>query len=196
MPKVFSAEEKNQINQRLITEATYCLSHFGIKKTTVDTLVTRAGIPKGTFYLFYPSKEALLFQALLVLHEQIEMELKMQIQQLENKQDVESVTDIILFFFEKADESGMIRMMAADELTLLVKKLPPEMIQAHLESDHDMITIIFELLNVSLNKEIASYAAAFRSLFVTLLHKTETGEAEAFAALRLCIRGLVLQMLE
>lgn len=196
MPKVFSVEERAQINQRLLSEAAYCLSHFGIKKTTVDKLVTRAQIPKGTFYLFYDSKEALLFQALLVLHEQIETELKIQIQQLDNKQDIESVTDILLFFFKKADESGMIRMMAADELILLVKKLSPETIQAHMESDHDMITTIFDLLHLSPKKETASYAAAFRSLFITLLHKSEIGETEAFAALRLCIRGLVLQMLE
>ncbi|MDY4210978.1 MAG: TetR/AcrR family transcriptional regulator [Treponema sp.] len=32
-----------------------------MKKTTVDELVKRTGIPKGTFYLFYPSKEILLF---------------------------------------------------------------------------------------------------------------------------------------
>lgn len=33
----------------------------GVKKTTVDELVKREGIPKGTFYLFYPSKEMLLY---------------------------------------------------------------------------------------------------------------------------------------
>ncbi len=31
----------------------------GVKKTTVDELVKRVGIPKGTFYLFYPSKDCL-----------------------------------------------------------------------------------------------------------------------------------------
>nr|WP_283160596.1 TetR/AcrR family transcriptional regulator [Enterococcus sp. 9E7_DIV0242] len=167
-----------------------------MKKTTVDMLVTRAHIPKGTFYLFYESKEALLFQALLGLHEQIETELNTQIQQVEDKRDVEAVTAVILFFFRKADESGMLRMMAADELTLLVQKLPKKMIMDHLESDHDMILTLFEQLAISPKKEIASYAAAFRSLFTTLLHKAETGETETYDALYLCIRGLVLQMME
>ena len=61
MPKIYSEEEKKQIIQRLKEEANILMQEKGVKKTTVDELVKRVGIPKGTFYLFYPSKEMLLF---------------------------------------------------------------------------------------------------------------------------------------
>ncbi|WP_286081321.1 TetR/AcrR family transcriptional regulator [Parablautia intestinalis] len=32
--------------------------------TTVDEIVKRVNIPKGTFYLFYKSKELLLFEVI------------------------------------------------------------------------------------------------------------------------------------
>ena len=44
----------------------------GVKKTTVDELVKRVGIPKGTFYLFYPSLINLIhyyvFQTFYIIH--------------------------------------------------------------------------------------------------------------------------------
>ena len=61
MPKVYSDEEKKAIIERLKREANILMQEKGVKKTTVDELVKRAGIPKGTFYLFYPSKEMLLW---------------------------------------------------------------------------------------------------------------------------------------
>ena len=60
MPKTFTDSEREYIKERLIEEAKKSLSQHGIRKTTVDELVKRVNIPKGTFYLFYESKERLL----------------------------------------------------------------------------------------------------------------------------------------
>ena len=61
MPKTFSDAERVHIKKRLMEEAEACLTQYGIRKTSVDELVKRVNIPKGTFYLFYPSKEMLFF---------------------------------------------------------------------------------------------------------------------------------------
>ena len=45
-------------------EAAKCLGTYGIRRTMVDEIVKRVKIPKGTFYLFYPSKEMLLFEVI------------------------------------------------------------------------------------------------------------------------------------
>ncbi|MEO1771777.1 TetR family transcriptional regulator [Candidatus Enterococcus ferrettii] len=195
MPKVFSEDERKFIDKRLREEAAYCLTNFGVKRTTVDELVKRVQIPKGTFYLFYDSKEELLFRALLDLHEQIEKELVKRIDDLTDIRNVELVTDALLDLFKLADQSGLLRMMTTGELDLIYRKLPNEVFQAHLADDFDAVEAIFILLEVPLEK-IDGYAAAFRGLFVTMLYKREVGEAHAFEALRLCIRGLVIQMFE
>ena len=56
MPKIYSETERTDIKDNLKREANILMIERGIKKTTVDELVKRAGIPKGTFYLFYPLK--------------------------------------------------------------------------------------------------------------------------------------------
>ncbi|MGG5318328.1 TetR/AcrR family transcriptional regulator [Enterococcus sp. AZ072] len=195
MPKVFSEDERKFIDKRLREEAAYCLTNFGVKRTTVDELVKRVQIPKGTFYLFYDSKEELLFRALLDLHEQIEKELVKLIDDLTDIRNVELVTDALLDLFKLADQFGLLRMMTTGELDLIYRKLPNEVFQAHLADDFDAVEAIFILLEVPLEK-IDGYAAAFRGLFVTMLYKREVGEVHAFEALRLCIRGLVIQMFE
>ena len=56
MPKTFTDKEREYIKKRLMEEAQDCLRLYGIRKTTVDELVKRASIPKGTFYLFSTRK--------------------------------------------------------------------------------------------------------------------------------------------
>ena len=75
MPKSYSDQEKEYIVSRLKEEAVKCLSQYGVRRTTVDELVKRVNIPKGTFYLFYKSKELLLFEVLQELHDKINNDL-------------------------------------------------------------------------------------------------------------------------
>ena len=67
MPKQYSEKEKEIIKAELLHYAAECMGTYGIKKTTVDELVRLAKIPKGTFYLFYESKEMLLQLLCIVL---------------------------------------------------------------------------------------------------------------------------------
>lgn len=74
MPKAYSEAGRMKIKKTLLNEAKQCLKQYGFRKTTVDDLVRRAGIPKGTFYLFYKSKEQLLNEAYLSLCRELETE--------------------------------------------------------------------------------------------------------------------------
>ena len=56
MPRAYSDQERAYIRKRLHEEAVLCIKQYGMRKTSVDELVQRVNIPKGTFYLFYPSK--------------------------------------------------------------------------------------------------------------------------------------------
>ena len=67
---MFVKQEREYIRKRLKEEAAECLARYGVRRTTVDELVKRVNIPKGTFYLFYKSKELLLFE---VIQEQQEI---------------------------------------------------------------------------------------------------------------------------
>ena len=67
MPKIYSEKEKENIRELLLEEAQIALAHSGIESITVDQLVEAAAIPKGTFYLFYQSKEELFLDVVSVV---------------------------------------------------------------------------------------------------------------------------------
>ena len=50
MPKSYSEQEREYIRERLKEEAAQCLAKYGVRRTTVDEIVRRVKIPKGTFY--------------------------------------------------------------------------------------------------------------------------------------------------
>ena len=88
-------------------EAAKCLAQYGVRRTTVDDLVKRVNIPKGTFYLFYKSKELLLCEALQEQHEIVNRELYHALSDIANIEfSTEKLTDTIFEFYKTISLSG------------------------------------------------------------------------------------------
>jgi AcrR family transcriptional regulator len=62
MAKAFSEQERNIINEKLITACEECWNLYGYQKTNIRDLCSRCGISHGAFYLFYESKELLFVE--------------------------------------------------------------------------------------------------------------------------------------
>lgn len=197
MPKCYTVQERADIIRRLKDAAADCLVVYGIRKTTVDELVRRAKIPKGTFYLFYESKEMLLFEVLMEIHEQIEQELFVQMAKLGKDAGVEEWTDVLLSCFLAVGRNPMFRIMTTGEIALLYKKLPTEMLAGHIKEDDSNVEKLFSFLPIreAAREEIAVYSAAFRNLFMTLIYQLESEQPYYEEAIRVSIRGLLIQML-
>lgn len=56
MPRHFTSEEKIEIEARLLKAAKELFLQYGVSKTNISDITDRAGVGKGTFYLFYKSK--------------------------------------------------------------------------------------------------------------------------------------------
>lgn len=195
MPKKFSESEKAYITKRLKEEAMKCLSTYGVKKTTVDELVKRVNIPKGTFYLFYESKELLLFDTINELHNEVQNKLMLEMSALSEGITVDNLTDFLFQLYQEVNQSGLLSFMMNGEMELLMRRLPEETVKEHLAHDDLNIEQFFSFLPLKENKNIEVYSGAFRAIFLTLLYKREIGETVFDDALRLMLRGLVIQLL-
>lgn len=74
MARHFSENEKQIIKKRLLQEGKKLLEKYGVKKTSVDKIVEKVGIAKGSFYNFYTSKESMVFDILMDLEINIHQE--------------------------------------------------------------------------------------------------------------------------
>ena len=153
-------------------------------------------IPKGTFYLFYQSKELLLFEVIQEQHELVNQKLYQELSGLtETDLSADKITDVIFEFYKLTEEMPVFRLMDSEEIELLVRKLPREVVQAHLREDTDTIRNLFSLLPVKKEVDIEVLSAAFHAIYYATLHKKEIGERQYDQALRLLIHGVVTQIL-
>lgn len=197
MPKCYSDQEREYIKKRLKEEAAACMGQFGIRRTTVDELVKRVNIPKGTFYLFYRSKELLLFDVIQEQHELVNQKLYQAISEVVDQSfTAEKLTDMIFEFYKMTEEMPIFRLMDSEEIELLVRKLPREVVEAHLQDDTDTIQKMFALLPVKKETDVKVMSAAFHAIYYATLHKKEIGEEEYDQALRMLIYGVVTQIIE
>lgn len=195
MPKSYSEQEREYIRKRLKEEAADCLARYGVRRTTVDELVRRVHIPKGTFYLFYPSKELLLFEVIQEQQEIINRALYQAISDLAGTElSADRLTDAIFAFYKMAEDMLILKLLDAGEVELLVRKLPREVVEGHLQSDTDTIENMLALLGVDKETDIGAVSAAFHAIYFATLHKAQIGERYD-EALRALIRGIVLQLI-
>lgn len=196
MPKSFSEEEREYIRKRLKEEAAKCLAQYGVRRTTVDEIVKRVNIPKGTFYLFYKSKELLLFEAIQEQHEIVNRELYQAISKLAaHTFSAEELTDVILEFYKMTERMPVLKLLDLGEVELLARKLPREIVEEHLQDDTDTIEKMFALLPIKEGVDIKVMSAVFHAIYYATLHKSEIGEEHYDAALRTMIYGIVMQVI-
>ncbi|MEA4869997.1 MAG: TetR/AcrR family transcriptional regulator [Christensenella sp.] len=196
MPKTFSENERAYIKERLMEEAAKCLAQYGIRKTTVDELVRRINIPKGTFYLFYESKERLLFDVILNLNDEIQNDLLREISVLTEAPDAEALTDIIVRLYRRLDDSFLPKIMQDGEMEHFMRSLPPELAKLHAAHDDSKVRELLAMLPGMREERAEVFSAALRCVFITLMYKGEIGEAIFDETLRVLIRGVVLQLFE
>jgi len=196
MPKTFTDNEREYIEKKLLAEARDCLKLYGVRKTTVDELVKRANIPKGTFYLFYESKEHLFYKALCLSHDELQADLMRQLETLDKPLSADQMTELLLGLYKKIEASFLYKLITSGDLELLMRKLPPEVARAHGQKDDFSIQQLISIIPGINSDNIKTLSAALRAIFLSMRHKHEIGEEVFDDALRLMIRGVVMQMFE
>lgn len=205
MPKIYSEEEKNTIIEKLKHEANILMQEKGVKKTTVDELVKRAGIPKGTFYLFYPSKEMLLFDVSQDFHEQVDRFIengivriiqskKKSFQNPDFSDCVEELTDVILGAIEITYNSCLSVLLNPESMNLVLSKIPSDVLESHRKSDGDIGNGFFKTIAGKKGIDVEALVGSFMMIIFGGMYKTAIGTENWKESLRIVLRGIVMQL--
>lgn len=196
MPKTYSEQEREYIRKRLKEEAAKCLAQYGVRRTTVDEIVKRVNIPKGTFYLFYKAKELLLFEVIQEQQKEISLALYQAFHDIAGTElSAEMLTELIFAFYKKTESMLVLRLIDAGEVELLMRKLPREIVEEQMQDDTDMIEKMLALFPVKKELDSKVISAAFHAIYYATLHKAEIGEEQYDKALRVLIYGVVTQII-
>ena len=195
MATAFTDEEKKVIKKKLHTVAKECLQRYGVKKTTVDQMAALADISKGSFYNFYSSKEILFFAVLEEYQIDTMNRLIEQLEQ-ENLINTNQFVQLLYDFYQDFRYSFMYTIFKNNEMELLIRKLPKEVITTHHLLDNGMIEKIVSRINIQENVTVEIVSALFRTIAMSILHIDEIGEKQFDIVLKLLIQGIVGQIIE
>lgn len=143
MPK-FSTQEKEVIKEKLVVEAERLFVLYGFKKVSIDEIVKAVGIAKGSFYVFYPSKEHLFFEILTRLQTKIWDDMESLLIENRSLSPRELCKTYILMMLDSVKRYPLLKQMDSETTNYLYRKLPPEVIEAHTKDDSEEVVKLQE----------------------------------------------------
>ena len=172
--KAFTEQEADIILQNLKAAARRYAASRGVRKTTVDELAREAGISKGAFYKFYPSKEMLFFEILEDMHTEIYAAAAEVLKQNRANSSADRAAEAVLTACKIMAGSGMMDFMEQDAAFLL-RKIPAEVQEKHYHSDEVHIKELLSNAGLEPNGGMELAAATVRGLFLTVSHRENIG---------------------
>ena len=112
----------------------------------------------------------------------------------ENLINTNQFVQLLYDFYQDFRYSFMYTIFKNNEMELLIRKLPKEVITTHHLLDNGMIEKIVSRINIQENVTVEIVSALFRTIAMSILHIDEIGEKQFDIVLKLLIQGIVGQI--
>lgn len=120
MPKIFSEQEREIIRMKLINAGMEELENKSYRNIAVDCLAAEVGIAKGTFYNFFPSKEAYFYAVMQFVKEKNRNELK----ELLLREKIQKDEIVSCLYHRYTKIKTVYDYFSPEEIKIIVRKLP------------------------------------------------------------------------
>jgi AcrR family transcriptional regulator len=196
MPRAFNDVERARIRERLIAAGKKAINRSGLRLLVVDDVSREAGISKGSFYSFFPSREDFI----LSVFESWELEYRGTLLKEITERTGSPQEKLERFFIEAFGmlnrEPGLARI-SSQEIERLIEGLPPERIIAHQSNDLLVLSQAFAEWaegNLIDRKDLEALPGVISALFSIALHKDDFRQGSYEAAVRLISESLAMRL--
>ena len=180
MPKVVSEEEKKLIKESIYENTLRLIQEKGVRSVTVDQIAALSGIAKGSFYTYYSSKEACLYETLKRSEKALFARME---EVMAQKLDTRDKAAAVLWEVFLAPESIVMYLNPCD-LEALLRKLPAEYRAREQKKSKDYFQKSLALLGVSLEKmEAIALMTDSLNLVATSKEYSDQSKADALRVL-------------
>jgi AcrR family transcriptional regulator len=196
MPKAFSETERVRIKAKLIVAGKRLINQAGLRHLAVDDIAREAGISKGSFYSFYPSRE----EFVLSVFESWEAEYRgALIKEVVDGEGTarERIERFFLGIFEMLEREPGLAHLGMKEIQTIIERLPPTRIQAHQAADNQVLEQTFgRLVDQGLLTPdiVAAFHGLVPALFSMAMHKGDFPPGSYQPAVKLIAEALALRI--
>lgn len=167
MPKIVSEEERILTREAIYEKTVQLIKEKGIKSITVDDIAGAVGIGKGSFYVYYPSKEACLFDVI----KRCEKELFSRIEEIMAFEYADKDKAVCLLKEIYTGNDSLFTSINPTDVEVLLRKLPAKYREMEKEKSENNFQKALELMKldnqqmevVALLTDCLSYAAGNQS---------------------------------
>jgi len=196
MPKAFSERERQGIRERLITAGKRLINTMGLRRLIVDDAAREAGISKGSFYSFFPSREDFI----LSVFESWEAEYRgALIRQITEGAGTprERVERFFLGALEILEREPGLARITMREIEAIIQGLAPERMRAHQAVDNRVLEEAFTRWAGD-GLLVPGLANAFRGLVAALfsiaMHREDFPPGSYQPAVKLIAEALAMRI--
>ncbi len=174
MATAFTSKERAFIEEKLREVALECAASMGMRRTTVEELARRAGISKGAFYTFFESKEHLFLSMLEQVHSEIYGRAKRVFDESAAlppwQRAARAMKEVCHAALEKC-----ILPFTQEELPLLLRRLPEQLLLGHYHSDEEHLQQLLTEGGLAFSLDLDTVGAIVRLLLMSLVFRQEIG---------------------
>ncbi len=179
MTRAFDDTEKRTVTEALLDSGEELFGKLGFAKTAVEDITRDAGVAKGTFYTFWPSKEAFFFSCL----ERAEIRFQNEVVNPAFERaahPAEALGRLISETFSRLGDYPLIRTaLDIDLIRRLSRKLPQETLERHQQIDRNEFREITsswdsDVFDPGISPEV--FDGIFKGLIMMSLHRDIIGE--------------------
>jgi AcrR family transcriptional regulator len=178
MPKGFTEKEKQLIRKKLIETGREHFERFGVRKTNVADLAREAGIAKGTFYLFFDSKEDLFLTINEEFDKKLQREAPLRLEKSQNPK--ETFRKFLKYVLDLFNTDPMMKLAAdKEEFERLSHKIPSDEFRFHQESTNEFFTKLikkWQQKGLIRDHDPEVIVGAVKSLYFVFMHRDFIGE--------------------
>lgn len=170
----FTEQRGERIRKDLLDEALRCAVTIGMRKTSVEQLTEAAGIAKGSFYKFFPTKEILFFTVLENIYTETYAAAEKALQECAALPPTDRATKIVLAACRYLSDTKTMPFIEKDTEYLL-RRIPVDIKAAHYHNDEVHIRQILAISGLAPKGCMELAAATIRGLILTVSHQGEIG---------------------
>lgn len=142
MPLIFDEEEKQRIRRQLLTDGREMMLQRGITGMNLEELALKAGIAKGTFYRFFPTKQRFILE---IIRDYQYGKLEQLKKMAAEKQESLTIAEGLAWYQTMMQAENPLRLIREKDLQWILSKIPAsEIFDAEL--DQAVCRLIFSCM--------------------------------------------------
>lgn len=190
MPVPFTEKEKTEIRNSLMEAGLRMFSGAGLSKTSVENLASSAGIAKGSFYLFFESKEELYYEILIE-----EEKFRDRVMERVLNMGLSPQKTMELFLLDSLDEIHknpfFQRVFASDDMLYVARRVnETKLLENRLKDEQSMEHFLRVVYGDREKPDVPIFTGILRAFVMGVLHRKEIGEDIADTVAREMARTL------